>query len=55
MEKHQLYTIQITFVVCEGLQDKALEEVKLLTNHVTANSLSHTSDLKIKVTHEPIE
>jgi len=55
MVKHQLYTITITFVVCDGLQDKALEEVKELMNHVTNNSLSHASDLKVKVNHEPTE
>jgi uncharacterized membrane protein len=55
MTNHQLYTIEVSFVVCDGLQDKALEEVKELMNHVTKSSLSHTSDLKIKVRHESIE
>lgn len=55
MGKHQLYTIEATFVVCEGLQDKALEEVKELLNHITLNSLGHASDVKVKVKHESID
>ena len=54
MEKHERYTIDVGFTVCEGMRDKALEEVKNLINHINANSLSHVSDLKVKVSHEPI-
>ncbi len=55
MGKHQLYTIEVSFVVCDGLQDKALEEVKELINHINLNSLSHASDVKVKVKHESID
>ncbi len=55
MEKHERYTIDVGFTVCDGLKDRALEEIRILLNHITTNSLSHASDLKIKVSHEPIE
>ncbi len=55
MEKHERFTIEVRFTVCEGLKEKALEEVRDLLNHISNNSLSHASDLKTKVSHEPIE
>jgi len=55
MEKHERFTIDLSFTVCDGLKDKALEEIKVLTNYITANSLSHSSDMKIRITHTPIE
>lgn len=55
MGKHTQYTIEVTFVVCEGLQDKALEEVKELINHVNLKSLGHASDVKVRVKHELID
>lgn len=55
MEKHERFTITVSFTVCDGLKDKALDEVKELLHHIRLNSLDHTSDLKAVVTHEPIE
>ena len=54
MEKHERFTITVNFTVCDGLKDKALDEVKELLHYIRLNSLDHTSDLKIVVTHEPI-
>lgn len=54
MEKHERFTITVSFTVCEGLKDKALDEVKELLHHIRLNSLDHASDLKAVVTHEPI-
>lgn len=51
--KHEKYTITTTFVVCDGVKDKVLDEIKDLTQHIRQNSLSHASDLKIVVTHDP--
>ena len=53
--KHELFTINVTFVVCDGLKDKALEEVKELLHHISDKSLGHASDVKARVSHEPIE
>lgn len=55
MEKHERFTIDMSFTICDGLKDKALEEVKELLHHIEEKSLSHASAIKIKVTHEPIE
>lgn len=54
MEKHERYTIDVNFTVCEGLKDKALEEIRELLNHIN-KSLDHTSDVKVVVKHVPIE
>jgi hypothetical protein len=56
-DTHERFNISVSFTVCEGLQDKALEEVKDLLNYIkdTSKSLSHCSDLKTVVTHKPIE
>ena len=53
MEKHERYTITISFNVCEGLKDKVLEEVKEV-RHFVDKALDHASDIKIVVTHESI-
>jgi len=55
MENHERFTVSVSFTVCEGLKDKALEEVKDLLNHIHTKALDHASDVKVKVTHEPIE
>jgi hypothetical protein len=55
MEKHERYVITTSFTVCEGLQDKALEEVKELLHHIHDKSLDHASDLKVVVTHKPMD
>jgi hypothetical protein len=52
---HEKYTITITFVVCDGTKDKALEEIKDLLHHTRLNSLGHVSGLKVIVSHEPTE
>jgi hypothetical protein len=53
MEKHEKYTITISFNVCEGLKDKALDEIKEV-RHFVEKALDHASDVKTVVTHEPI-
>jgi hypothetical protein len=52
--KHNLYTITISFVVCDGQRDKVLDEVRALLAHIEKNSLDHASDKKVKVTNEPV-
>lgn len=54
MEKHERFTINVSFTVCDGLKDKALEEVKELLHYINNKSLDHASDLKIVVKHEQI-
>ena len=53
MEKHERYTITITFNICEGLKDKALDEIKEV-RHFVEKAMDHASDVKTVVTHEPI-
>lgn len=48
---HQKYTIKIDFIVCEGLQEKVLDEVRDLTEYVNKNSLGHASNVKVSVDH----
>jgi len=50
---HDLYKITVSFVVCDGMRDKVLEEIRDLTQHIEKNALDHASNKKIKVTHEP--
>ena len=52
---HDKYTITTTFVVCEGMKDKALEEVRELFDYIKLKSLDHASDLKVVVSHELTE
>lgn len=52
MGNHEKFTITTTFIVCNGLRDKCLDEIKELIGH-TNNSLPHAFDLKIKVEHQP--
>lgn len=53
MEKHERFTITISFNVCDGLKDKVLEEVKEV-RHFVEKALDHASDIKTVVTHEPV-
>lgn len=55
MIKHERFTIEVNFTVCEGLRDKVLEEIKTLLDHVHKNSLDHASNLKTSVHHTQIE
>ena len=49
---HDLYTIKVSFIVCDGIKDKVLEEIRDLTQYIEKNSLSHAACKKIKVLHE---
>lgn len=51
---HEKYTITIEFICCEGLQEKVLDEVKDLSEHVLKQSLGHASNVKVNVTHSPL-
>ncbi len=53
MGKHERFTITISFDVCEGLKDKALDEIKEV-RHFVEKALDHASDVKTVVTHEPV-
>lgn len=55
MNEHEKYTIVTTFVVCDGMKDKALEEMKDLLQHIKVKSLNHASDLKVTVSHATME
>ncbi|MGH7974777.1 MAG: hypothetical protein ACREBR_04580 [bacterium] len=54
MEKHERFTVSISFTVCDGLKDKVLEEIREVINQTT-KTLDHASDVKVKVHHESIE
>lgn len=59
---HDKFTITITFVCCEGMRTKVLEELKQLRLTVLGNDLQnraghfdHASDVKFYVKHEAAE
>jgi hypothetical protein len=49
---HEKYTISISFIVCDGMKDKVLEEIRNVDEYVKKHCLSHAAMLKIKVHHE---
>lgn len=52
MSQHERYTINTSFVVCEGLKDSVLAEIQDIIVFVN-KTLGHAYDIKIKVNHEP--
>lgn len=50
---HEIYSVNVSFIVCPGMKDKVLEEIRALMDYVQKNSLSHASNLKIKVNSMP--
>jgi hypothetical protein len=53
MEKHELFIITVSFIVCDGVKDKVLDEIKEV-RHFVEKTLDHASNVKTVVTHEPI-
>lgn len=55
MANHDRYRVEVHFTICDGMRDKALEELKNLLNHIQKNALDHASDLKTYVHHTAID
>ena len=51
---HHLFTVTTSFVVCESLKDKVLEEIRQIIAY-NQKTLDHASNVKTTVTHEEIE
>jgi hypothetical protein len=49
---HEKYSVTVSFILCDGLRDKVLEEVRQMQEHINKHCLSHASFVKVKVHHE---
>lgn len=52
--KHELYTLTVTFEVCDGQKDTVLDEIRRLLLFVQQESLGHASGVKTTVEHKEI-